>query len=186
MFGLVLLGACGPKAPYVWVTELPKEALGSPDQLRPGDKVQVVIYGQDAMSGEFVVRPSGELVVPVAGNVRAQGLTPQALAVELKRQLTGKLVAPEVTVVLNSRRQPGVSVLGEVRNPGRFELADGEGMLDALARAGGLTPFADTNDIYLIRRSHERRIRFRYKDLVAAHPSSVKFPLADGDVVVVE
>ena len=186
VLAVVLLVACGPKAPYVWVTELPQDALGRPEELRPGDKVQVVIFGQDAMSGEFEVRPSGDLVVPVAGTVPARGSTPRALALEIKKQLTGKLVAPEVTVVLNSRRQPGVSVLGEVRTPGRFELRDGEGMLDALARAGGLTPFANTNDVYLIRRGQERRIRFRYKDLVGASPSSVRFPLADGDVVVVE
>jgi polysaccharide export outer membrane protein len=179
------LAACAAKPPYMWVTEVPPEAATG-QELRAGDKVQVIVYGQDSMSGEFEVRASGDLVVPVAGSVRAAGLTPPALAQQITRQLTGKLVTPQVTVVLASRRLPGVSVLGEVRTPGRFELRDGEGMLDALARAGGLTPFADPDDVYLIRRGQERRIRFRYGDLVAASPASVRFPLVDGDVVVVE
>lgn len=177
---------CAPKPPYVWVTQLPPEALGNPQQLRPGDKVQVVVYGQDAMSGEFEVRPGGDVVVPVAGSVRAQGLTAQQLARQITNQLTGKLVSPQVTVVLSARRLPSVSVLGEVRTPGKFELREGEGVLDALARAGGLTPFADSDEVYIIRRGEERRIRFRYDDLVAANPAAVRFPLMDGDVVVVE
>jgi polysaccharide biosynthesis/export protein len=181
----LFVAACAAKPPYVWVTEVPAEAAAG-QELRAGDKVQVIVYGQDSMSGEFELRASGDLVVPVAGSVRAVGLTPAALAQQITRQLTGKLVTPQVTVVLASRRQPGVSVIGEVRTPGRFELREGEGMLDALARAGGLTPFADADDVYLIRRGQERRIRFRYADLVAASPASVRFPLMDGDVVVVE
>lgn len=180
------LTACAPAAPYVWVNELPPESAIDPQLLRPGDKVQVVVYGQETLSGEFEVRPGGDLVLPVAGRVRAAGLTAAALAQQVTRQLDGKLVAPQVTVVLASRRVPGVSVLGEVRTPGRFELREGEGILDALARAGGLTPFADPDEVYLIRKGHDRRIRFRYDDLIAAKPVSVRFPLMDGDVVVVE
>lgn len=183
--GLLAL-ACGPSAPYVWVTQLPSEAADSAQRLRPGDKVQVIVYGQEAMSGEFEVRPYGDVVVPVAGTVRAQGLTPPELAQRIAAQLQGKLVSPQVSAVLAARRLPGVSVLGEVRTPGRFELREGEGMLDALARAGGLTAFADADEVYLIRRGQERRIRFRYSDLVAGNSASVRFPLMDGDVVVVE
>jgi protein involved in polysaccharide export with SLBB domain len=78
-------------------------------------------------------------------------------------------------------------VLGEVKTPGRFTLNNNEGMLDLLARAGGLSMFANEDAIYVIQRANPGpRIRFRYSDLVAADPASLRFRLHDGDVVIVE
>jgi polysaccharide export outer membrane protein len=139
------------------------------------------------MSGEFEVRPGGEFVLPVAGKFRATGLTASALAAELQKRLTGILARPYVTVVIASRKAATVSVLGEVRQPGRYELRDGEGVLEALARAGGLTPFADEDAVFVVRRGPQSpRVRFRYSDLAAGVPSSLNYELIDGDVVVVE
>jgi polysaccharide export outer membrane protein len=77
-------------------------------------------------------------------------------------------------------------VLGEVKTPGRYDLAEGEGVLHALARAGGLTEFADPDLVFVVRSDASRRIRFRYGDLAVAEPASARFQLRNGDVVVVE
>jgi polysaccharide export outer membrane protein len=139
------------------------------------------------MSGEFEVRDNGAVLMPAVGSLQARGLTPAHLAAALAQRLRGVLADPRVSVAIASRRPLAVNVLGEVRAPGRYELRDGDGVLDALARAGGITPFASPNDIYLVRR-HERqmRVRFRYADLTRGSPESIGFEIADGDAIVVE
>jgi polysaccharide export outer membrane protein len=187
LVALVAVVGCTRTGPYVWASNVPAPAQGASRIVRPGDKLQVVVAGQDTMSGEVEVRPGGELILPVAGRFRAVGLTPEALAQELTKRLEGVVVRPIVTVVLVSRKPPSVTVLGEVRTPGRFEMRDGEGVLEALARAGGLTPFADEDSVFVLRRHQQNpRVRFRYSDLAAAVPSSIGFELIDGDVVVAE
>lgn len=180
-----LSSACA-SAPFVWVKDLPASDPRMTDTLRPGDKVQVAVRGQDAISGEFEVRPGGMIVVPVAGAVVAAGRTLQDLGNDITRRLQGALAEPVVTVILASRGPVSVGVLGEVRSPGRYDLAEREGVLHALARAGGLTPYADSNSIFVVRQEPNQRIRFRYSDLTSAEGMSTRFRLTTGDVIVVE
>jgi polysaccharide export outer membrane protein len=152
-----------------------------------GDKIQVVVYGQDAMSGEFEVRPGGDVALPVIGRVMAAGKGTDALASELEQRLKGVLADAHVTVILAARKPVTITVVGEVKTPGHYEVRDGEGVLEALARAGGLTPYADSDGIFVIRRAQPSpRVRFEYSKLTAADPASVGFELRDGDIVVAE
>jgi polysaccharide export outer membrane protein len=183
---LVSLLGCGSTQPYVWVSEVGVNDARAPDTLRPGDRIQVAVYGQDALSGEFEIRPSGSVILPVVGGTVAAGRTTEQVAADLAVRLQGAIASPRVTVIVATRRPAGISVLGEVRTPGRYELVDGEGVLHALARAGGLTEFANRDGVYVVRPEASRRIRFRYADLTAAEPASARFQLRNGDVVVVE
>jgi polysaccharide biosynthesis/export protein len=185
---LWLVGCSGASGSYVWVWDLPPAAK-TVEPLRPGDRVQVAVQGQEAMSGEFEIRPEGDVVLPTAGRFQAAGWPPDQLAGVVQTRLRGVLQDPRVTIVVAARRTPQVGVLGEVRSPGRYEMRIGEGVLDALARAGGITPFADPNLVFVIRKvagKQVQRVRFRYSELVAADPASVAFELRDGDVLVVE
>jgi polysaccharide export outer membrane protein len=189
LWGIVLLVSllgCGSTQPYVWVSEVGVNDARAPDTLRPGDRIQVAVYGQDALSGEFEIRPSGSVILPVVGGTVAAGRTTEQVAADLAVRLQGAIASPRVTVIVATRRPAGISVLGEVRTPGRYELMDGEGVLQALARAGGLTEFANRDGVYVVRSEASRRIRFRYADLTAAEPASARFQLRNGDVVVVE
>jgi polysaccharide export outer membrane protein len=181
----VFMLACASTGPYVWARELPPET-NAMRTLAPGDKIQVVVTGQETLSGEFEIRPSGDFLSPAIGRLFVTNMTTDQLAAELTRRLTGVLAAPRVSVVLVSRAATSVSVIGEVKSPGRYELKDGEGLLDALARAGGLTPFAKEDSIYVIRRNRPGpRVRYRYRDLTApltGGPTELRY----GDVVVVE
>jgi polysaccharide export outer membrane protein len=185
---LFLLAGCAPTGPYVWARDIPKQPGGSVSRiLRPGDRLQVVVHGQETMSGEFEVRPGGEVILPVSGQFQAAGLSVRQLTDEVLKRLSGVLNTPHVTIVIASRRTIAVSVLGEVRTPGRYELTDSEGVVDALARAGGLTVFADDSAIFVVRRHPPGpRIRFRFSDLAGASASSLAFELTQGDIVVVE
>ncbi|HWP09434.1 MAG TPA: polysaccharide biosynthesis/export family protein [Polyangiaceae bacterium] len=179
--------ACTTPGPYVWANQLPPAAAGPAGALRIGDRVQLAVQGQESVSGEFEVRPTGEIVLPAVGKISAAGLTIEQFRQQVTARVSGFFQNPQVTVVLAARKAPFVSVVGEVRTPGRYELRDGEGVLDALARAAGFTPFASKDGIYVIQKAHRGpRVRFRYQDLAGADPASVGFELRDGDIVIVE
>jgi len=83
-----------------------------------------------------------------------------------------------------------VAVLGEVVRPGNYQLESNSGVLQALAIAGGATPFADRDRIMVLRQkpdgSGAQRIRFKYSSLTQLEGRAATFRLQGGDVVVVE
>ena len=97
------------------------------------------------------------------------------------------MAAPEVSVIVTEVRSFRVSVLGEVAKPGRFELKSGVRLVDALAMAGGLTPFASRSDIVVLRpgRGGLETLRFDYARLRAADPRAINFFLQPDDVLLV-
>lgn len=188
MFCLALFSACAPPQPFVWASR-----LGKPDEqadvyrIGPGDEIYVLVADQAALSGAFTIGPEGTYIQPVVGSVALAGLTTKEAAQQLTARLAGILVRPQVTVTVTKRRPLRISVLGEVQRPGRFEVPFDEGVLSAIANAGGLTEFADDDSIYVIRREpHLLRIRFRLRDLAGPETISARFRLHDNDVVLVE
>ncbi len=126
-----------------------------------------------------------------AGSERAAaGMSPDALARALEVRLTGYVNAPRVTVALEEEKLVAVSVLGEVAKPGSYDLTAGSGVLQALASAGGMTPWASNDRIFVLRRSggeaRPTRIRFTEEALAHGEDRSSAFRLRRGDVVVVE
>lgn len=181
------LSGCGTTGPYVWADSLPAQAgEGDAVTISDGDVIQVRVFNQDPLSTRERVRSDGKIAMPVIGEVMARGKRPAELAKEIQGRLKSVIVAPSVTVTLEQAADLKVSVLGEVRNSGIFQLDPGSNVLVALAAAGGLSDYADSDKIFVIRKSLPQRVRFRYKDLRSADPKSVKFTLQPGDVVVVE
>lgn len=191
--GLVLLGpiACKTQHPFVWANELPDTPIQLEEMpLRTGDVIAISVTGMEeelAKAGDLTVTADGKVVIPFIGPLRVEGSTPPQVAQVLNQRLKGIVQTPDARVTVVRPRVPMVSVVGEVNTPDRFELEPGEGILVALARAGGLTEFADLDDIYVVRKYPKpMRIRFRYDDLVGGVEKVVGFQLRDGDIVVVE
>lgn len=183
---LVSLTACTLDGPYVWVDDLSASALKPPMyKVQVGDTLVVSVWNQAPLSGEVLVRPDGNITMPLIGDVYVHGMTPPQAAVEVSKKLTGMVVDPNVAVSLASNREATVSVVGEVQSPGSYNLRPGEGVLEMLARAGGLSEFADKSRVFIVRRSESSRIRIDYDKLTHAEGAAVKFMLQDGDIVVV-
>jgi polysaccharide export outer membrane protein len=96
------------------------------------------------------------------------------------------VVDPVVSVWLTKPSPIKVSVVGEVRAPGFYELARDRSLMAALALAGWLTEFAHTVRIFVVRVGSNERVRFRVRDLTTAESRFARYQLADSDVVVVE
>ena len=178
--------ACAADHPYVWADTFPEQAAQAGSVIQPNDRIFLHVKEQPTLSGELDVRADGSVVQPLVGKVDVAGLTAAQAAQRFTERLHGILERPVVTIAIIATRPPKVSVLGEVTHPGRFDMDKDEGVLGALARAGGLTEFADRDGIFVLRERPEPvRVRFRFADL-AGGTAAARFRLQDGDVIVVE
>jgi polysaccharide export outer membrane protein len=126
------------------------------------------------------------VTVPFVNDVRAAGLTTQELAKMLEGRLLEFIKAPVVTVFLEELGPVQLSVLGEVARPGVYPLERGQGVLRAVAAAGGLTEFAHKDRIFLVRSGTPGRIRFALEALSTPGSRSARFRLQNDDVVIVQ
>lgn len=137
-------------------------ALGDAMHLQAGDTLRVTVFGEEKLSGEFLIDPSGYVSLPLAGTVQAAGLT----KIELEQALTAKFKSkylrdPKVTVDVASFRP--IYVLGEVQKPGEYPFRSGLNVVSALAVAGGVTYRASKSRV-LIQRSGEKELKERELD----------------------
>jgi polysaccharide export outer membrane protein len=187
---LLCLLACR-SAPYVWVHQLPPEPApsGGRTTIGPGDLVEVLVYGEEGASTKGNVLADGTLTMPLLGPVYVVGKKPEELAKSLEEQLKRYIQVPSVTVIIHESRI-SLAVIGEVRQPGVVLLTTPATVLQALAAAGGMTEFADSSGIFVLRTDSKtaqtQRIRFSYSALVEAEPAASRFHLRTGDVLVVE
>ena len=158
-----------------------------PYVIAPGDVILVRVFGQEQVSTRARVRSDGKISLPLLDDVKAAGLTPLALSSELRRQLKDFIKDPLVTVSLEETGPPTIYVIGEVAKPGVYPLDKTGGVLSALSNAGGLTPDACTDCIFVLRQGPSAaRIRFAYEALLRPTGRAPAFQLRPGDVVVVE
>jgi polysaccharide biosynthesis/export protein len=185
---LALLG-CVSAGTYTWVDEY-KDAPALPEKgtiLAIGDSITIRVYNMPEMSTKTRVRNDGKVSMPFLNDVDAAGYSPVQLAQKLQTRLKEYFTAPVVTISLDDPRPYTIPVTGEVAKPGVFSLEPGSGVLAALASAGGLSPFATLDRIFVIRQQPlPARIRFSYRELQNGERKSVQFELRQGDAVVVE
>ncbi len=132
-------------------------------QLRPGDVVQIVVWGQAEYSGSFKVDETGRILYPVLGEIDTRGKTMAQIREEIRAGLAQIFNAPFVTV----NPQFNIAVLGEVRNPGLFPVDPTQTVLDIVAMAGGPSPNGNINKIRLLRGGQTLDLRLE-RDRVGA------------------
>jgi polysaccharide export outer membrane protein len=123
----------------LWTVGTAGAQPAAPQQYRivAGDKIAVAVYGQPDLSGEAIVDQNGNLRLPVIGDVAAANLTPGELEKSISRSLEEGYVRRPVVSARVAEFRP-IYVLGMVRTPGLYPYRDGESVLAAIARAGGL------------------------------------------------
>ena len=156
-------------------------------RIGPEDTLQIVVWKNEAMSRTVPVRPDGMISLPLLNDVQAAGLTPMELRDVLMKKLTEYMPVPEVSVILTDVRSFKVSVIGEVKTPGRYELKSRATVLDLLAQAGGFNEFAARNRIVILRPEGKtmKRIPFNYNKVISAGGESENFYLRPRDIVLV-
>ncbi|GBD42666.1 hypothetical protein HRbin40_00121 [bacterium HR40] len=131
-----------PNAPV----ELPEVVY----RLGPGDKIRVIVFRHEDLSGEFALDGTGSFSMPLIGEVRANGFTARELEQHLEQRYgDGYLVEPKVSVEILTYRP--FYILGEVNKPGAYEYENGMTVLNAVALAGGFT-YRAKQDVFLLQR----------------------------------
>lgn len=147
-------------------------------------------YGQGGLQRIARVTPEGTIGLPVLGSVFVQGLTLGELRRELNERYRAQVPGIEITPVLVKRAPRFVYVLGEVRNPGRYELTGPTTLLQALSMAGSWNVGAHIDQIVVFRRGDDWRLLATMVDLQAALYGNRPCPpgeiwIADADVIIV-
>lgn len=173
----LLLAACGGGAPSATPDDLDRlrTAAAAPPRLQPGEKIRVTVFGENSLSGEYQIDPSGFISLPLAGTVKAAGLTQNDLAHELEASLrSGYLKDPKVTVSISEFRP--FFILGEVEKPGSYPYSSGLNVMSAIATAGGTTYRASQATV-MIQHPGEGEMH--------TYDASKSIPILPGDIIQV-
>src|SRR5688572_4753884 len=109
----------------------------------PQDVLTIALFDQPELGGKYTVEADGSFTFPLIGRVRVGGMTLRDLEGELRRLLAdGFFKNPQVIVSVEQYRSQRVFVVGEIRSPGPYPLTGDMTLIEALARAGSLTPDA--------------------------------------------
>ena len=149
------------------------------------DVLDIAVWNNTTVSRTVPVRPDGKISLPLLNEVQAAGLTPSQLRASLMAKLVEYMPTPEVSVIVREVHSNKISVLGEVRKAGRYEISQRATVLDAVALAGGFNDFARRTKLVIMRQegTGTKRIPINYNRIVAEEEDNVI--LQPGDIVVV-
>ncbi len=153
-------------------SQLKTASIASPN-LQPGEKIRVTVFGEDRLSGEYEIDPGGFVSLPLAGTLKAAGLSKAELEKALTQKFRGEYLRnPKVTVDVTSFRP--FYILGEVSKPGEYAFKSGLNVMTAVALAGGPT-YRASRSYVMIQRTAESEFK--------EYPLSPSISIAPGDLI---
>jgi polysaccharide export outer membrane protein len=161
-------------APAVYAAPIPV-AYDAAYRLDAGDRLRIVVYGQEGLTNIYAIDAGGSITIPLIGAVRARGLTPAGLAAEITGKLrNGYIREPSVAVEIEAYRP--FFILGEVAAPGQYPYVPNMSVESAVAIAGGFSP-----------RAKRDRVTLTHTDAGGATRVVVPLgtPISPGDTVLV-
>lgn len=157
-------------------------------RINAGDVLSVSVWREEGLQvPEVLVRPDGHISFPLVGNLRAAGKSVPEVSQEMTAKLTKYIPDPEVHIAVKALSGNVVYVIGKVNRPGVFPMGSRVDIVQALAMAGGMTPYAAANKVRILRRdgSKQTAISFAYGDIEKGEQLEQNILLRAGDVVVV-
>jgi len=153
----------------------------------PEDVLDISVWKDETLKSQVVVRPDGGISFPLAGELKAAGRTAGELREDLRKRLARFIPDAEVSVSVMHVVSYHVYVLGRVNKPGDIAVGRSIDVLQALALAGGMTPFADEDDIRVVRTVDGKPVTlpFDYTKVVKHGDLSQNIVLRSGDVLLV-
>jgi polysaccharide export outer membrane protein len=166
--------------------------------IKPGDTLSISVLQDPKLDRTLVVDPAGQIAFPMAGHIRARGLTPQAVENILKEKLKSNYTEPlDITVALaavakpeppEEDLKPKIFITGEVVRPGSYVVRQRTTLMQAIALAGGFSPFAAKGRLQVRRRGSggdETIFAFDYRAYEAGYDLEGNVVLRAGDVIII-
>jgi polysaccharide export outer membrane protein len=152
MYGGATAPASRTVARVVQAAPISDVVEGAPYMLDSGDKLRIVVFGQDTLSNTYTVDPAGNVTMPLIGAVNARGMTTAQLSGAVAGRLRANFIRdPSVAVEVDTYRP--FFVLGEVTYPGQYPYVPNMTVENAIAIAGGFTPRAVRDKVSVTRRA---------------------------------
>lgn len=183
---ILILLVCLAAVPAL--SEGPSEVWTGEDYIiGPGDVLEVSVWKEEALSKLLTVLPDGKITFPLVGEVVAGGMTVAQLKKDIESRLVRFVPDPVLTVGVHQVNSMMVYVIGKVNNPGRFTLNTNINVMQALAMAGGLNPFAKRDEIRVFRNRTGKTssFEFDYDEVADGKNLAQNILLLRGDVIVV-
>ncbi|HEV7180593.1 MAG TPA: polysaccharide biosynthesis/export family protein, partial [Candidatus Baltobacteraceae bacterium] len=163
----------------------PGPAFAAGTVIHPGDQIAVQVFGDQTLTQTVTVLNDGTIEYPLVGRVDVAGKTPDQAAGVLHNKLLKYVRHPVVTVLISQLAQPSVLVLGDVKNPGKYQLRSDGRVSDAVAAAGGLV---DMNGAYPVARISDpggKITQVSLQQLLRGGQTSLDERVVEGSVVYV-
>jgi len=158
-------------------------------KIGPLDNLSIVVWRNPDLSGPVTVRPDGYISMPLIGEIKAAGRSPEDLAKDIKPHIETYVKDPGVSVVVTAFQgvyAEQIRIVGEAAKPQSVPYRQDMTLLDVMIQVGGVTDFADGNAAVLIRGSQGgTQYSIRIKDLLKRGDISANVAVLPGDIVMV-
>lgn len=173
---LCLLGGCANSLPQASVAPFPG---GAQDQsfsqiyrLGAGDRLRITVYGEEDLSGEYLVGSEGAISMPLIGKVSAANLTLAELQEAVSGYLcNGYIREPRVSVEVVNYRP--FYIYGEVKNAGEFPYQAGISVMNAVAMAGGYTYRANARQVFITHKGANGELKYPANQATMVMPGDI-------------
>jgi polysaccharide export outer membrane protein len=166
------------------VAHLPDASPVDEFELGIGDVLHVSVWREPELTETAVVRPDGKISIPLAGEVEVEGKSAADAQLVIRSRLLKYVTDPRVTVSIVEIHSRQVFITGQVQRPGAYPLIGDFNVLQLIASAGGLTPYAHKKSIIILDAHNRPVFRFNYSSAVKGNPKQATV-LRAGETVVV-
>ena len=160
---------------------------GGEYRIGPGDVLEIGVWQNQDLQKQLAVLPDGNIHFPLVKEIRAAGLTVAELEAKILEKLVKFIPEPDLSLSVVQVNSLMIYVIGKVNKPGRFPLNSDIDVLQALALAGGLNPFAKEKEISIFRKNQSGTtiFNFNYDEVSQGEKLEQNIILERGDVIVV-
>ena len=156
-------------------------------KIQPGDVLEVSVWNEEGLIRTVLIRPDGGMSFPLVGDLHAAGESVENLSATITERQSKYIPDPVVTVSMRQLSGNKIYVVGKVARPGEYVANSYVDVVQAIAMAGGMTPFAAVNKIKIVRRKGEEleAYSFRFSDIEDGKNLEQNIVLRSGDIVIV-
>jgi polysaccharide export outer membrane protein len=162
-------------------------AAGQQYRIGPEDLLEISVWRDESLSREVIVPPDGIISFPLIGDINVNYLTVAQLRSKVTEKLSDFIPDATVTVILRQINSLKAYVIGKVIKPGEYPISLDTTVIQLLAKAGGLNPYATETKIHILRPIKDKTIRipFDYREVTKGEHLEQNIILKRGDVIVV-
>ena len=153
----------------------------------PGDILEISVWKDESLTREVVVPPDGFISFPLVAEINTNGLTITRLRAIITKKISEYIPDAFVTVMLKQINSLKAYVIGKVHNPGIYDINMETSVMQILAMADGLNPYASESNIFILRQQNGTNVKipFNYKEIIKGKKLEQNILIKRGDVIVV-